>query len=238
MATLPLERVSLCAADRNHEELPLTDADSHAALVRETGYGSGETNQLSPGTTTLGREADNDIVLDEAAVSRKHAEIITSEAGYYLRDLDSTNGTFVNRQKIGEENHLLNHGDVIRLGGSSTTFVFRHLGARMVKVSIVESPTDAVVVDDRARQVYVHGRRLDPLLTRKEFDLLMLLDSRRGEAISRDDIARNVWPERIEGDVGNHEIEQCVHRVRARIEDDSSKPVYLVTVRGFGYKLN
>ena len=228
----------MCPADRNHEELPLTDAGSQAVLVRETESGSGETTQLSPGTTTLGREADNDIILDEAAVSRKHAEIVTSEADCHLIDLDSTNGTFVNRQKIGEDKYLLNHGDVIRLGGSATTFVFRHLGARTIKMSIVESPTDAVVVDDRARQVYVHGQRLDPLLTRKEFDLLMLLDSRRGEAISRDDIARSVWPERVEGDVGNHEIEQCIHRVRARIEDSPSKPAYLVTVRGFGYKLN
>ena len=207
-------------------------------MVRETESGSGETNQLALGTTTLGRESDNDIVLDEAAVSRKHAEIITNESGYHLRDLDSTNGTFVNRQKVGEGQHLLNHGDVIRLGGGDTTFVFRNLGARTVKVSIVESPTDAVVIDDRARQVYVHGQRLDPLLTRKEFDLLVLLDSRRGESVSRNDISRTVWPERTEGDVGNHEIEQCIHRVRARIEDDPPKPTYLVTVRGFGYKLN
>ena len=75
-------------------------------------------------------------------------------------------------------------------------------------------------------------------MTRKEFDLVMLLDERRSEAVSRDDIAKQVWPERPDGDLGNHEIEQCVHRVRARMEEDPSKPVYVVTVRGFGYKLN
>ena len=48
----------------------------------------------------------------------------------------------------------------------------------------------------------------------------------------------SVWSERPEGDVGNHEIEQCVHRVRVRIEENPSRPKQLVTIRGFGYKLN
>ena len=40
--------------------------------------------------------------------------------------------------------------------------------------------------------MYVRGQRLDPALPRKEFDLLQLLNSRRGEAVSRDEIARHV----------------------------------------------
>lgn len=93
------------------------------------------------------------------------------------------------------------------------------------------------MVDAKARHVYVEGQKLDPPVPRKEFDLLMLLDSKRGEAISRDEISIHVWPERTDGDVGNHEIEQCVRRVRVRIEQDPSNPRFLLTVRGFGYKL-
>lgn len=66
------------------------------------------------------------------------------------------------------------------------------------------------MVDAKARHVYVEGQKLDPPVPRKEFDLLMLLDSKWGEAISRDEISIHVWPERADGDVGNHEIEQCV----------------------------
>jgi DNA-binding response OmpR family regulator len=135
------------------------------------------------------------------------------------------------------QDYILQHGDVIRLGGGSG-ISFQHIGARTLKLSAVGASSQAIVVDRRARHVYVRGQVLEPAMARKEFDLLMLLDSRRGEAISRDEIASNVWPERTDGDVGDHEIEQCVHRVRNRIEEDTSRPIYLITMRGFGYKLN
>ncbi|MEM9101722.1 MAG: FHA domain-containing protein [Pseudomonadota bacterium] len=64
---------------------------------------------------TLGRDADNDIVLDDPAVSSKHAEILwQDEEGFMLIDLASTNGTLVNNQKIGE--YALQHGDIISMG--------------------------------------------------------------------------------------------------------------------------
>ena len=135
---------------------------------------------------------------------------------------------------------LLKHGDVISAGGSETTFVFHEpiTGPQTLKVSTVEPapPREGVYVDIRSREVYLDGVLLDPPLPRKEFDLLSLMHARRGEAISRDEIALKVWSEREEGDVGNHEIEQCVHRVRARIEKDTSSPEHLVTIRGFGYR--
>ena len=116
--------------------------------------------------------------------------------------------------------------------------MFQFSGAKTVRISTVQPPVDALVVDAKARQVYVRGDRLEPALPRKEFDLLQLLNSKRGEAVSRDEIASYVWAERPDGDVGNHEIEQCVHRVRARVEENTSKPEHLITVRGFGYKLD
>jgi pSer/pThr/pTyr-binding forkhead associated (FHA) protein len=207
-----------------------------AALVVQEGPNSGTSHPLVSEITALGRQPDNHVVLDEPVVSRKHAVIEETDAGYYLRDLGSTNGTFVNGLRV-EQDYVLQHGDVIRLGGGSG-LSFQHIGARTLKLSAVGASSQAIVVDKRARHVYVRGQLLEPAMARKEFDLLMLLDSRRGEAISRDEIASNVWPERTDGDVGDHEIEQCVHRVRNRIEEDTSRPIYLITMRGFGYKLN
>jgi pSer/pThr/pTyr-binding forkhead associated (FHA) protein len=208
------------------------------------GPDNGKTMPLPTGDINLGRQPDNDIVVDEPSVSRRHALITRDGVGYTLRDLGSTNGTFVNQQKVTSD-YSLNHGDAIRLGASKVTLIFREptIGTQTLKVSVVEplsatTASAALVVDARTRQVYVKGQPLEPALPRKEFDLLMLLDSRRGEAISRDEIASSVWPERPEGDVGNHEIEQCVHRVRARIEENTSRPEHLVTIRGYGYKLS
>ncbi len=67
--------------------------------------------------------------------------------------------------------------------------------------------------------------------------MLDLLSQKRGEACSKDDIAVVGWPERNDGDVGDQEIEQSIRRLRLRIEPDPSQPRYIVTVRGFGYKL-
>ena len=215
------------------------DSGGNPVLVVLDGPNTGETIPLTSSIISFGRQPDNDIVLDEAAVSRRHATIVMADGEFHLRDLDSANGTYLNRQRISaSDRQTLNHGDLIRLGGSEVSFMFQHAGARTVKLELDQPPSEAVVVDHRARHVYVRGQRLDPPMTRKEFDLVMLLDDRRSEAVSRDDIAKQVWPERPDGDVGNHEIEQCVHRVRARMEEDPSKPVYVVTVRGFGYKLN
>ena len=209
-----------------------------AVLIVEGGPNHGATIALSPGTTTLGRQTDRDVVLDDAAASREHVLIVASDGDYHLRDLSSTNGTFLNRHRIGEGDHPLKHGDVLYFGASSISFRFHHARASTLQLPTVEPPPDAIVVDAKARHVYILGQILEPPIARKEFDLLALLDSRRGEAISRDEIASYVWPERTDGDVGNHEIEQCVRRVRVRVEDDPSNPKHVVTMRGFGYKLN
>jgi len=62
----------------------------------------------------IGRAKENDIVIDNIAVSRKHAQITRKEEGmYYLRDLNSSNGTFLNGAQIDASDHALSEGAVI-----------------------------------------------------------------------------------------------------------------------------
>ncbi|MDA1348296.1 MAG: FHA domain-containing protein [Chloroflexi bacterium] len=225
-------------ADGSNGQKRAADSGDRPVLIVQGGAESGSIIILSLSRTTLGRQPDNDVVLDEVAVSRYHAEILATASAHRIRALGSRNGTQVNRQRIEKGEHVLKQGDIIHLGGSNVSFRFQRAGTRTVSLSAIEPASGVVVVDPKARQVYVRDQRLDPPMSRKEFDLLMLLDSKRGEAINRDEIAASVWAEREDGDVGNHEIEQCVRRVRVRIEDDPSRPQFLVTVRGFGYKLN
>jgi len=95
-----------------------------ALLVVDGGPNDGRTIIIAKPTITLGRLADNDLVINEPAVSRKHAEITRTENGYYLNDLNTTNGTFVNRRNIGKESHLLQEGDRICLARTEVSFVF------------------------------------------------------------------------------------------------------------------
>lgn len=69
----------------------------------------------------LGRRPDNDIQVDNLAVSGKHAAIITILNDSFLEDLDSTNGTFVNGKLV--KKHALKNGDIITIGKHELKYV-------------------------------------------------------------------------------------------------------------------
>jgi hypothetical protein len=68
----------------------------------------------------IGRDAQCDVVIPQADVSRRHAEIVPAQAGYVLTDL-STNGVFVNGERV-KYAMLLGRGDVIRIGSEELRF--------------------------------------------------------------------------------------------------------------------
>jgi len=78
------------------------------------------TLDLSEEILTVGRLPDNSLHLDHASVSSRHAEIVFENDSWLLRDLESTNGTFVNEEQVSEA--LLKDGDHIRFGGVDTFF--------------------------------------------------------------------------------------------------------------------
>ncbi len=71
---------------------------------------------LTDAEAVVGRLSDNNIVVDDRLVSRRHAVISPVGEGHTLRDLGSRNGTWVNGRKIGEEPISLHPGDQIALG--------------------------------------------------------------------------------------------------------------------------
>ena len=108
------------------------------------GPNSGMTIPLTASPVTLGRRSDNDVVVDETTVSRRHALIMESPDGYVVRDLSTTNGTYVNLDKIGHGERLLNNGDRIRLAGSKVTFIFRSEGSGTIRMTRNSPPTGMV----------------------------------------------------------------------------------------------
>ena len=75
---------------------------------------------LGENTVTLGRSLDNDIVVEDAEVSRHQAQIMRRFGKYLLRDLGSSNGTWVNGQLVAQ--CVLRDGDVIGLGSAEMVF--------------------------------------------------------------------------------------------------------------------
>jgi hypothetical protein len=99
-------------------------ADDGAALVIRAGGGRvGESFPLNADRMTIGRRPDADIFLDDVTVSRDHALLVRRSGDYYLDDLGSLNGTYVNRHRI--ESHRLEDGDELQVGKFKLTYISR-----------------------------------------------------------------------------------------------------------------
>ncbi len=88
-----------------------------AVLLIQGGPDEGKTTSLRQGMLTIGRAPLNDIVVDSPCVSRQHAGIRGDSEGYWIADLGSRNGTYVNGEKLGTEPRLLRNFDRIELSG-------------------------------------------------------------------------------------------------------------------------
>jgi two-component system, cell cycle response regulator len=100
-------------------ELPVSDKKRPVLVVLQ-GNSIGETIKLEKERTIVGRGSQADMVLRDEIASRQHAEIICLHleencVEYYVNDLDSTNGTFLNGAKVTSQ-QLLQDGDKIKIG--------------------------------------------------------------------------------------------------------------------------
>ena len=91
------------------------DGAGHPRLVAE----DGTAHPLSRAVTRLGRGTDVDIRIDDPGCSRHHAEVLLGRE-VLLRDLGSTNGSYVDGVQVGES--VLHDGAVVQLGGTRLTF--------------------------------------------------------------------------------------------------------------------
>ena len=106
-ARLPVAEVQ--AILRRHARLTLAD---------------GRTIPLDKPVISLGRSLDNDVVIEDKRVSRRHAQIRLMQDAFCLYDLASANGTMVNGQEVDQT--VLRNGDVISLGGVECRFQAGH----------------------------------------------------------------------------------------------------------------
>lgn len=92
--------------------------DSYRLIVRR-GPQPNQTFDLNKDILSLGRDITNDIVINDPEVSRHHLRITRSADGISIEDLGSTNGTFINGQRLSGV-RALNRGDIIGLGETVT----------------------------------------------------------------------------------------------------------------------
>jgi len=183
--------------------------------------------------TRLGRAIENEIVIVSKRASREHAHIRREGRRTFLDDLGSTNGTFLNGERVLGSVQLRD-GDQIAVGEVTFTFHDPDTTTR-------ETPFPELEVNLEAGIVRLNRKSIQ--LSPKEFSLLAYLYQNRGKVCSKDEIGRTVWSEYRhsspvdQSGIYDYQIENLIRRLRTKIEGDPNLPVLLITVRGLGYKL-
>ena len=122
--------------------------NSSARLVVQIGAQPDRTYPIERDITIAGREAINDLVVNDAEVSRRHARFLREPEGIQIEDLGSTNGTFINGRRVTVPT-LLYHGDVVEMGKSARLiFQLDQPYDQVTKPIEMEQPAAPVVPDE------------------------------------------------------------------------------------------
>jgi hypothetical protein len=206
------------------------DSPPEAYLVVITQTGQREVHRIDRSNMTLGRGADSDLVLTNPRVSRRHAQLTWDGEHFLVQDLGSKNGTRINSSPVAAPTPIAD-GDILELADSRLEF---QTSPPTVTV-VLEPRTAALSLDLSTHEVRVRGEPVT--LTPKEYRLLTLLFRRAGAVVNHEEIAAEVWPE-LGGAVTEESIAQVVARLRRKVEEEPANPRHVLTVRGFGYRLD
>jgi pSer/pThr/pTyr-binding forkhead associated (FHA) protein/ketosteroid isomerase-like protein len=114
-------------------------------IVVQRGPNPGQVFDLTQSEITIGRETNNDIAIDDRALSRRHARLRLEADLYVLKDLGSTNGTFVNGDRL-EDERTIQPGDRINLG-ENVALLFKAVGVEAANATVVLTSPPTVRLD-------------------------------------------------------------------------------------------
>lgn len=126
----------------------MADSSSKARLTITTGPGAGQVLELTQGELVIGRSAPAGLIIAHPEISRRHARLVYQQGRYMLEDLGSSNGTFLNGQRL-QAPQLLANGAEIQLG-SEVKLAFSQ---EQVGTQFVAKATPTAVKSFRPREI-------------------------------------------------------------------------------------
>ena len=135
---------------RDTEALRVVREASSTLCVVTRAFGDARTLRIGDDPLHIGRGADNDLVLADGAASVRHCRLEPSAQGLLVRDLGSSNGTFVNGSRI--DRAIVSSGSVIKIGRTELRILERDTGGRLLGTRmVVESPSMLAVLAEAQR---------------------------------------------------------------------------------------
>jgi hypothetical protein len=215
----------------------MENSSQQAFLLFESGALAGHRIPIGADPVIIGRGGKNavcDIELPERQVSRQHAEVYLDHGAYYVRDLNSKNGTYVNDQPVREPVRLQDN-DCVQIALCAR---FRFVGTEATLPLEEIQPIRRLRLDRMARRVWIGSREIRPSLSPAQYRLLELLSEPAGQVRSRDEIIDSVWSEAERDGVSEQAIDALVRRLRERLAEIDPRGLYVITVRGHGFRLD
>ena len=205
-----------------------------AGLRGQTGDGQLKVWVLENDHFVIGRYPPADLLINRDRISRQHAAIEYRDFGYFLRDLESRNGTFVNGRHLDTTALRLTDGDEIVFGGVAS---FRFFDPEETTHGPRLGRLKGIWIDEKLTAVWVDAHLVDPPLSPTQFALLSLLYQHMGQIVSRAEIVTAVYPEADPDGISNEAIDGLIKRLRKRLRQANSNQAYIEVVRGHGVRL-
>ncbi len=212
-------------------------ADKPVLIIHE-GEKAGTRWTVREDELVIGRGGECDLVLPERQVSREHIRIYRgTDNSYYLEDLDSKNGTWVNGKQVKAATVPLRDGDEIQIAlAVKITFVGSEATAPLM-VDELPGVLGRLQLNRDSRRVFIDRVEVDPPLSLPQYRLLELLYDGAGAVRTRDEVIEAVWPDAVGEGVSEQAIDALVRRLRDRLAEVDPAHQYIVTVRGHGFRL-
>ena len=182
----------------------------------------------------MGREPGCDVVIPDRQVSRYHARLTPGSNGVVLEDLGSKNGTHYNGSLLAGP-VVLQDGDMLQIAVAQE-FQFLNSDATM---PLDSEPVRAgrLLLDMRARQVWVNQKQMIPALSAQQFQLLWVLYQNEAKVVTRQELVSAVWGDEQSAGVTDQALDALIRRLRDRLAEMDPDNSYVITVRGHGIML-
>ena len=201
--------------------------------------------RLTEESYSVGRFPESDICLNDLFISRQHALLSSDKGQWFIQDLGSKNGTFLNGKRISNEPVRIAKGDIINFG-DKVEFVFEHEIANYLSTQANSSPKSpyGIEINEKTQDIYIDGIRIVPRFSPKEYKMLTFMMKDPGRIYKYDDLYSIVFEERPQKNSDFYDPEDVqkslydiANSIRKRLKKQNITRIVLKARNNIGYQL-